>query len=410
MAKKITYLLGAGASANSIPLVNQMIERVNQVVSFLQSKKKENFNYDAQKHLPEKLMDSANQETLVQIIDDLLWLVNEAGNYYSIDTLAKKFYLTQDRENLSKLKKCLISYFTLEQYVFIKGKRNDKYGFEKNKIEKRYGSFIAAIAKIRHEIIEKELTVEEKSNWIGIELNNDIKILSWNYDLQFELNLQRLFLNKKIHFIQFSFQIFPNETTLFENEKLSIDRSKFSMVKLNGNAIWNEFAYHQPRKYTATIFDSNSLVKNNDELLGYYLEQYRLSIFNSNELLSIFNFAWESDNNFTDKYTGHSKNLEMAELIAAETEILVVIGYSFPIFNREMDNRLFKKMGKLEKVYIQDKYPEKIKSTMKNAFEIMQSQKPNNDSDMSDMKLVPKIDFHLDDNTDQFIIPYELTY
>jgi hypothetical protein len=35
------------------------------------------------------------------------------------------------------------------------------------------------------------------------------------------------------------------------------------------------------------------------------------------------------------------------------TEILVIIGYSFPFFNREVDRQILNSMLKLEKVYIQ---------------------------------------------------------
>jgi hypothetical protein len=134
--------------------------------------------------------------------------------------------------------------------------------------------------------------------------------------------------------------------------------------------------------------------------------------------LSCLNFAWENDNNYIDKYRGHSKNLEEAEHIASETEILVVIGYSFPIFNREIDNILFKKMQKLKKVYIQDREPEKIKSTMQNAFEILQTKKTINSFGfeansttlpVGELKLVDNVEFRLESNTNQFVIPFELT-
>ena len=186
------------------------------------------------------------------------------------DKIHIDFFLLQ----LMNLKKCLIIYFTLEQYIFIESRLNDKYHFDKHKIDKRYGSFIAAIAKIKPKIIGEKLSEKQLEERIGIELNKYIKMLSWNYDLQFEINLARLFINKKIHFLQSSFQIFPNENSIFEVENFKFDINKFSIIKLNGNAIWNMKEEYQRLVYTQTIFDYNTLVNDSGELLGFFLEQY----------------------------------------------------------------------------------------------------------------------------------------
>jgi hypothetical protein len=43
----------------------------------------------------------------------------------------------------------------------------------------------------------------------------------------------------------------------------------------------------------------------------------------------------------------------MAKEILSETEILVIIGYSFPSFNWSVDQEIFRNIKKLEKVYYQ---------------------------------------------------------
>ena len=58
-------------------------------------------------------------------------------------------------------------------------------------------------------------------------------------------------------------------------------------------------------------------------------------------------FAWE-EANFKDKW------LSTIKATIEDTEQVVVIGYSFPFFNREMDRLVFRNMPKLEKVYVQD--------------------------------------------------------
>jgi hypothetical protein len=184
------------------------------------------------------------------------------------------------------------------------------------------------------------------------------------------------------------------------------------MVKLNGDAIWHREL--NGKKDTATIFDSLDLAKDNVDLLSDFLQAYQSSdIFdlrddNNDSPFRYFNFAWEIDDNFVEKYQGYRQNITAAEKIASETEILVVIGYSFPVFNREVDNRLFQKMKNLSKVYIQDTDPEKIKSTMKNAFEVLQKQEKTRRSVDLVEEIKDKVEFHLDKNVNQFIIPYEL--
>lgn len=116
-------------------------------------------------------------------------------------------------------------------------------------------------------------------------------------------------------------------------------------------------------------------------------------IIKDGELIS---FAWE---NLNEDYSfKENEVLSNALSVAEKTEILVIIGYSFPIFNREIDRKIIEIM-KIQKVYIQDKEPEKIKSIMINAFKAFQ---PIDDQHNL------QVPFHLERNVDQFIIPFEL--
>lgn len=396
MAKKISYLLGAGASANTIPIVAFIHSRIEEIITFLKSAQ-----------IPNDKVEAARA-----IINELEWLLQNAGKYYTIDTLAKKYYLTSDDKNLKKLKKSLIIYFAVEQYLNIPSQQDNKlnYSFKKESTDKRYGSFIAAITRKRYPIaipgIAGDALAAENQDF---ELSKYIKILSWNYDVQFEMSLQEL-SNTVIQHIKTTYQILPNSVSQNENNNIIIKQDRFAMVKLNGDAIWN--LEEQTSLNKTCILDGKKYVEES-KLLFDFLDRYKTSssLFESNSspLLS-FNFAWENDNNFRAKYRGYSKNLETAELIAVETEILVVIGYSFPIFNREIDSRLFAKMTKLKKIYIQDKNPDRIKSTMINAFKVLQQ--TSSEWSEKDLKYIerPLIEFQLEQYTEQFVIPYELNY
>ncbi len=71
-------------------------------------------------------------------------------------------------------------------------------------------------------------------------------------------------------------------------------------------------------------------------------------------------YAWEHDLN--------SDWFQQISTVMKETEILVVIGYSFPPFNREIDQELFSKLNpnKIKKIVYQD--PSANKQIIKNLF------------------------------------------
>lgn len=400
MNKKITYLLGAGASANAIPVVAQLFRRINEIIVELEKERD---------HIGDK-------EILNKIIDELKSLLRDAEGHYTIDTLARKLYLLQDFQNLKQLKNRLILYFTLEQYLFVPSVPSNDYRFVKSAIDTRYVSFIATIANQK-----KKPNVH---NDFSIELNKSVNVLTWNYDIQFELSLQRVFSQEKtIHHTQNSLQIYPNEFSVFETEEFNFEQNKFSIVKLNGNAIWNEQEIHGPSNVTRTIFDSYTAEKDRTILLSHFLRKYKEhEMFRGtprqpDDPTHLFNFAWESDPDYKDKYSGHAQNLALAEKIAKETEILVVIGYSFPIFNRSIDKRIFDAMNKLEKVYVQDLNPERIISTMENAFPVFQREQFVNEYGrkvsstsvvFNNVKKERIVKFSLEKYTDQFVIPYEM--
>jgi hypothetical protein len=388
MSKKITYLLGAGASANTIPVVADMYQRITEIVKFLESFVFTPGIKTQHEFVPENLADILNE-----IISDLKWLLVQSENSPSIDTLAKQFYLTGDHEpggNYEKLKQCLINYFTIEQLLNINIQLPGKV-YVKSIWDKRYDSFIASIAYLDDN---------------KFKLNNNIRIISWNYDLQFELCLKR-FSRKTINEVKRTFQIYPLLNERLENDwQQNHDPNEFSVWKLNGNAIFSTSDSKRAEDYTVYDKCENDSQYNN---LCKLLKEFKELDFNNNTACRYFNFSWESLKNFRGrKYDQHERNIMEAAHIAEQTEILVVIGYSFPIFNREIDNRIFKKMENVRKVYIQDKEPEKIKATMKNAFDITQKKIQVGIDANSRIIEEDLVDFYLNDNTNQFVIPYEL--
>ena len=100
-------------------------------------------------------------------------------------------------------------------------------------------------------------------------------------------------------------------------------------------------------------------------------------------------FAWENENS-SSKQTFHEKRMSIAKSIAQGTEILVVIGYSFPFFNREIDKEIFKAMKEtVVKIYFQDPFNDG--SNLKSQFDIS-----------------PRYGIVPIKSTEQYFIPYEL--
>jgi hypothetical protein len=87
----------------------------------------------------------------------------------------------------------------------------------------------------------------------------------------------------------------------------------------------------------------------------------------------------------------YSSNIEIAKEIIIGSDILVIIGYSFPFFNREIDKEIFNVLCQtgLKKIYYQDKF--KSGDFLRSQFDLERS-----------------IELLTIDKTDQLYIPIEL--
>jgi hypothetical protein len=174
---------------------------------------------------------------------------------------------------------------------------------------------------------------------------DNYKIITWNYDVQLERALGNYHNPPMTVFgVNSNLQIYPELKKDSENNPF--DLNKFGLVHLNGIAYMNGVHSGEPFK---------NIYKGEAELMKFLIELYEDSkrsydIKNGgNDLLK---FAWESYN--TEKKIYHSPEIEIAKKIAANTNILIIIGYSFPEFNSDVDKIIFSEMSNLERVIIQD--------------------------------------------------------
>ncbi|SJZ45763.1 hypothetical protein [Sediminibacterium ginsengisoli] len=355
--KNITYLLGAGASAFAMPVINNMRTRITCVLNKLEDFSDTKLNTETYFKIGFK---KEFQPEYDKIRKELIWLFEESEHHQTVDTLAKKLYHT-DEDGLLRLKRALIFYFLLEQLIDfqtepINTSNPDAYR-KKDMPDKRYDSFIASILK----------------NEPGkVMLKAGISIITWNYDMQFELSFKNYKKDADAYIfnLQKQLQVVPSRYCIESPEYFNtLDENNFSIVKLNGQALF----YNEDKQNYRTILDELAPYQN--ERLNnffHYSRQFLTENWPQDDFYKMFNFCWEhNENGPAYVYKNIDKTIAYAKKIAEKTEILVIIGYSFPFFNRETDSFLINNMKKLQTVYIQD-MPNRvgnIVSLFKSSFE-----------------------------------------
>ena len=334
----ITYLFGAGASYGTLPIVEEIPKRIQKLLDLLSQEEyvlddKNEYKYNLY------LKDKTLRKVQLEMISDLKWMQKESNKHASIDTFAKKLYLKQQWNKLEKLKISMSVFFTFEQI--------------QNKPNPRYDTFFASILNDSVSSFPKNL-----------------RILSWNYDSQFEIAYDEYTNQGSLDANNSSLDMYSKyRDKLFSN-------GSFKIIKLNGTT---GFMMNQNRNEDYIIDNIDKEI--NIENISAIVNQYAYANY-SRKVESSLSFAWEgSRNNFFTDVKNDIKG----------TNVLVVIGYSFPFFNRSIDRDLITSMPDLRKVYFQDKVPENIKERFKAV---------NNSS-----KLINLVEYS---NLDQFLLPNEL--
>jgi|688.fasta_scaffold133064_3 hypothetical protein len=310
--KNISYLFGAGASCGALPLNNQITERLETLI--------------------EKITrilfqeESILENSRLTLLNDLTWLFEESQNHASVDTFAKKLYIKQQWDELKRLRLVLSVFFTCEQLAVPP--------------DKRYDAFFASI-------LDSSIT----------SLPKNLKVLTWNYDYQFELSLSSFGAIKNVQEAHaYLGCIEKYKSYRYDNYET------FKLIKLNGDISLRQDGLGSD---TFPLIEdlSNPLTANT---LRHILRNWSSKRSNGKHFCSNISFAWEKENSGFFDYVKQTTN---------NSEILVVIGYSFPFFNRSIDQMLITNMSALRKVYIQgpdaNELAEKFKSLDSRTFEIV---------------------------------------
>ncbi|MGH2565345.1 MAG: hypothetical protein ACRDE5_12570, partial [Ginsengibacter sp.] len=265
-------------------------------------------------------------------------------NHASIDTYAKKLFIKKKYEMLKKLKVTLSVFFVFTQCL--------------NNYDKRYDTFFASIL-----------------NRNSFTLPKNIKIISWNYDFQIERAYAEYTDDYRVDSTDSSLNI----QSKFSGHNFVEDG--FCICKINGTANIVQPSFSSSFQYTEAL-NSTLDIKSIESALRNYAF---LLFSNQSDCLPALSFAWENDN------TTENNIITKTKAITKETNILIVVGYSFPFFNRHIDREIIGGMNNLEKIYLQA-------PDAKNLVERFESVRP----DIDIKKLIPRFD------VEQFLLPNEL--
>lgn len=153
-----------------------------------------------------------------------------------------------------------------------------------------------------------------------------------------------------------------------------------SIFKINGSATFREM--RSLGAFCGKGADQELTESILIELLNYYV----ISLDKDNNSCKL-SFAWEDDSEKNKQYWLNLKGNTQ------DAVSLVVIGYTFPFFNRNIDRTLFDAMKNLKTIYIQDP----------NAENLIQNIRPVLSDRHSQTKIIPLT------NVDQFYLPAELS-
>lgn len=328
---KITYIWGAGASYGERDKIGEITRGVPIISEF------STVIHSLMKLLSEKSdgFTGKEKEKLLLIKDELKWLSDRCEDYPTIDTYAKMLFVTQKSEIYNRVKNALSIYLILDQ-LFLPH-------------DLRYDGFIASL-------------LNENKKFPSID------ILTWNYDAQFELAYSDYSNDGKYIMKLWENLNVISKTITTENKNKDV----FSIAKLNGTAL---FIDRQDEKTVIDIFNGGYNLNNAIVKIGEILDY-------NNLYRNTLSYSWEKNDKFISNIVERVKN----------TTSLVIIGYSFPYVNREIDRVIIQSMESLKKIYIQDPFADDIKENVQAV--LLDSGK--------EVSIITK------KNTKQFFIPNEL--
>lgn len=268
------------------------------------------------------------------VSNDFKKILKEIRKHRTVDTYAKKLFLQDSEDSLDtlyNLKLFLCLYFAFEQskdenkITFFNNKDADLNGLDiqekmfklfSNPIDYRYDVFFA--------------TLLNKS----FELPQNLNIISWNYDYQLELAYKEFAIKYSYEMVNEKLGLYPY---VYKAKKV-----KPKIVKLNGTAgLFKKKDNHTEEEFNSFLQGQGPLP------IHDFIDPFDSVLDNAIDYRdTALSFAWE------DKLIQKTAIENAIEMIR-KTDLLVVIGYSFPYFNRTIDRKILTNLPHGSKLIVQ---------------------------------------------------------
>jgi hypothetical protein len=308
---ELTYIRGAGASYQSIPIVQTFCGRFKNFLSFL-NEISIDYNYEDRKRTKFKRAYDLSKD-----------LFSAFENHQSFDTYFKKLFHTGQAKKINEAKKILNLYFIWEHLSNPVGKpqnETDSVFWKQSSVDKRYDALIAGLLR----------PVNGKSKPYC-----KINFITWNYDLNLLSSLKNYYL--------------PNGT--FKDFFARIDKNNGVWTIDDEISIFNMNGYFYSSQFDALPDLENTSIHN--VIFNQIQEGYFEDVFSDKDA-NLIKFAWEEN----------TLELKNVKAVIEKSKNIIVIGYTFPLYNRFVDLQyLDRRMINTKKIILQDPNSENIKIT-----------------------------------------------
>ncbi len=328
---KVTYLLGAGASygerdkenniLRGMPVVSELGDALSSYITFFNGL-----------HPFTSFSDLGITSGEAVVLKNFLTkLIKICKSYPTIDTYAKQLYITKrNEENMlcingensyNTLKRLLSAAFLLLQ--------------DENIRDLRYDGFIASLINEQREF-------------------PPMTILSWNYDIQFEMAYSGYY--KVDRYIP---SLWKELNVLNKTFYTEYDETKpFAIIKINGTALFTDSDREKLSVRDITEERLSDVFYGGGEESKY---KRLWDFINHSNYHNTLSYAWEKSNKV---------DIELAiKNRVHDTEDLIIIGYSFPYVNDKIDRNTISNMPSLKRVYIQDPNFDDIKERIESMLQ-----------------------------------------
>lgn len=300
----LTYYLGAGASAGSLPTVGNFFGSNSS--EYESNSKKLRFNLLKE---VEDFIEKQGESSIGVRIGQAQVVKNVIKKIYatwSVDTHAKYLSNHGFDDEYRDLKNIVAAYlYTLETHP---------------EVDKRYKLLFSAL-------------LEKVENGLP-KFKRQLSIISWNYDVQVEKAISQISNSRNIEKIA---RIALNRPGVNEEFK----SNGLALLKLNGTIS----AWMQGEKW----IDDYPQTKENLVYLDTFFENLDRMEYNSRrQNPPAILYAWDSD---ATKIKG--KIIDAAKETISKSKQIVIVGYSFPDFNYDVDLEIFKSISRGTKIYVQ---------------------------------------------------------